>query len=61
LFRLGGEEYAVMAADVREVLEIRELTRVPNAPDYLPGVTSLRGRMLPVIDLYTRLGLKPAE
>jgi purine-binding chemotaxis protein CheW len=60
-FRLSGEEYAVMVEDVREVLKIRELTRVPNAPDYILGVTSLRGMMLPVIDLCTRLGLKPAE
>ena len=60
-FRLSGEEYAVMVADVREVLKIPELTRVPNAPDYIQGVTSLRGTMLPVIDLCTRLGLNPAE
>jgi purine-binding chemotaxis protein CheW len=60
-FQLSGEEYAVIVADVREVLKIRELTRVPNAPDYILGVTSLRGTILPVIDLCTRLGLKPAE
>jgi purine-binding chemotaxis protein CheW len=60
-FQLSGEEYAVMVADVREVLKIRELTRVPNAPEYVQGVTSLRGTMLPVIDLCTRLGLRPAE
>jgi purine-binding chemotaxis protein CheW len=60
-FRLSGEEYAVMVADVREVLKIRELTQVPNGPDYIQGVTSLRGTMLPVIDLCTRLGLKPVE
>jgi purine-binding chemotaxis protein CheW len=60
-FRLSGEEYAVMVSDVREVLKIRELTRVPNGPDYIQGVTSLRGTMLPVIDLCARLGLKPVE
>jgi purine-binding chemotaxis protein CheW len=60
-FQLSGEDYAVMVADVREVLKIRELTRVPNAPEYIQGVTSLRGTMLPVIDLCTRLGLTPAE
>jgi len=60
-FRLSGEEYAVMVADVQEVLKIRELTRVPNAPGYIQGVTSLRGTMLPVIDLCNRLGLKPAK
>jgi purine-binding chemotaxis protein CheW len=58
-FRLGGEEYAVTVSDVREVLKIRELTLVPNAPDYILGVASLRGTMLPVIDLGKRLGLTP--
>jgi purine-binding chemotaxis protein CheW len=58
-FRLGSEEYAVMVSDVREVLRTRELTRVPNAPAHILGVASLRGTMLPVIDLCTRLGLQP--
>jgi purine-binding chemotaxis protein CheW len=59
-FRLGGEEYAVKVDDVREVLKIRELTLVPNAPDYILGVMSLRGAMLPVIDLCRRLGITQA-
>ena len=56
-FRLGGEEYAVLVEDVREVLKSYHLTIVPNAPDYILGVTSLRGTMLPIIDLCKRLGL----
>ncbi len=59
-FRLGGEEYLVQVDDVREVLKIRELTLVPNAPDYILGVMSLRGAMLPVIDLCRRLGITQA-
>ncbi len=58
-FRLGGEEYAVMVEVVREVLKRRELTMVPNTPDYILGVISLRGTMLPVIDLSIRLGITP--
>jgi purine-binding chemotaxis protein CheW len=58
-FRLGGEAYAVWVKDVREVLTMRDLTLVPNAPSYMLGVTSLRGAMLPVIDLCKRLGLAP--
>ncbi|HTF99618.1 MAG TPA: chemotaxis protein CheW [Nitrospirota bacterium] len=58
-FRLGSEDYAVMVSDVREVLRTRELTRVPNAPAHILGVASLRGTMLPVIDLCRRLGLTP--
>ena len=56
-FRLGGEEYAVMVKDVREVLKLFYLTAVPNAPDYILGVMSLRGTMLPIIDLGRRLGI----
>jgi purine-binding chemotaxis protein CheW len=60
-FRLSGEAYAVFVEDVREVLKVRDLTQVPNAPGYILGVTSLRGRMLPVMDLCMRLALQPAE
>ncbi len=60
-FRLGGEEYAVLVEDVKEVLKIRDLTMVPNAPDYVLGVMSLRGTMLPVMDLCKRLGVTQAS
>jgi purine-binding chemotaxis protein CheW len=58
-FRLGAEAYAVLVKDVQEVLKVRDLTLVPNAPSYILGVTSLRGTMLPVIDLCKRFGLLP--
>jgi purine-binding chemotaxis protein CheW len=59
-FRLGGEEYVLPVDDVREVLKSRELTVVPNSPSHILGVTSIRGTVLPVIDLGSRLGLPPA-
>ena len=34
---------------------------VPEAPEWLPGVINLRGRVIPVIDLRTRLGLPRQE
>lgn len=58
-FRLGEEAYTVLVKDVQEVLKVRDLTPVPNAPSYILGVTSLRGTMLPVVDLCKRLGLAP--
>jgi purine-binding chemotaxis protein CheW len=58
-FRLGSEEYLVMVEQVKEVLKMRDLTPVPHAPQYVPGVISLRGTVLPVIDLAKRLGLAP--
>ena len=59
-FRLGGEEYALPVADVREVLKVVQLTSVPNTPDYIPGIMSHRGTMLPILDLCRRFGLAPA-
>ena len=57
-FRMGSESYAVLVEDVREVLKVRDSTMVPNAPAFILGVMSLRGAMLPVIDLGKRLGIE---
>jgi purine-binding chemotaxis protein CheW len=56
-FRLGKEEYVVPVDRVREVLTPKEITPVPHTADYLVGVCSLRGTVMPVIDLNRRLGL----
>jgi purine-binding chemotaxis protein CheW len=55
-FLLGGEEYVLPVDQVHEVLKLREITPVPHTPDYLLGVCSLRGTVLPVVDLARRLG-----
>jgi purine-binding chemotaxis protein CheW len=60
-FLLGGEEYVLPVDEVREVLKSRELTIVPNSPPHILGVTSIRGTVLPVIDLGRRLGLPRAQ
>ena len=56
-FLLGSEEYVVAVDRVREVLTPREITPVPHAANYLLGVCSLRGIVMPIIDLNLRLGL----
>src|SRR3990172_8568326 len=58
-FLLGKEEYALLVEQVREVIKLWEITSVPNTPDYVLGVVSLRGKVLPVVDLCKRLGLPP--
>lgn len=58
-FRLGSEEYAVPVDRVREVIRVWDITPVPNVPQHVIGVTSLRGAVLPVIDPCLRLGLTP--
>lgn len=60
-FRLGTEEYVVRIEQVREVLKIRDITPIPHAESQIAGVTSLRGRMLPVVDLCRLLGLSAGK
>ena len=59
-FRLEREAFGVPIDRVREVVRVTDITRVPEAPPHIRGVTNLRGRVLPVVELRTRLGLTPA-
>lgn len=62
VFQLGDELYGAEIGSVREVVPALEyrVTRVPRTPRYLLGVTNLRGKVIPVIDLRRRLGLPDA-
>jgi len=57
VFQLGGESYGVDISQVREIVSRQKVTKVPRTPDYIEGVTNLRGRVIPVVDLKKRLGL----
>jgi len=57
-FSLSNEEYAFRVNDVEEVLRLQKITMVPTMPDYVLGITSLRGKIIPVIDLKIRLSLQ---
>jgi purine-binding chemotaxis protein CheW len=56
-FKLGNELFAINVAQVREVLEVSTITRVPTAPDYMRGVVNVRGNSTPVVDMRLRFGL----
>lgn len=55
-FTLDGQHYVAPQNDVREVLEMPKVTRVPRAKPWLMGVANVRGDLLPVIDLGCLLG-----
>ena len=58
VFRLDGGQYAVDVDQVQEIIRVpATLIRVPNTPSDVEGVVSLRGGVLPVVDLRSRLGL----
>ena len=56
-FDLGKETYALDILRLRGIVTRRPATEVPRAPDYLLGIVSLRGQIVPLIDLRLRLGL----
>jgi purine-binding chemotaxis protein CheW len=60
-FRLGDELFAIDVAQVREVLEVSQITKVPTAPPYMRGVVNVRGQATPAVDLRLRFGLPPAS
>lgn len=60
-FSLGGETFAMPVEPVQQIVRISSITRVPHAPRPIRGVTNLRGRVIPVIDLRVRVGLPAAE
>ena len=59
-FKLGDESFAINVAQVREVLELPQITKVPTAPAYMRGVVNVRGKAIPVVDLRLKFGLPPA-
>lgn len=63
VFRVGGERFAVSLAAVDEVIESPELQRMPDAPEHVRGVTTLRGDLLSVYDPLALLGARsgPAD
>jgi purine-binding chemotaxis protein CheW len=58
-FALTSETYAVPVALLREIVKVPTLTEVPRAPASLLGVMDLRGEVMPVYDIKTRLRLPP--
>jgi len=61
LFDLASEHYAVSSQCVREIIRMQNITRVPGALEFVEGVTNLRGKVVPVIDLRKRLALPAGD
>jgi len=57
-FSLSSEEFAFRVPEVEEIIRYQRITKVPTMPAYVRGITSLRGKVIPVIDLKARLAMK---
>ena len=60
-FQLGQETYGVEVDKAREILRINNISPVPGAPDYIVGITNIRGNVVSVIDGRRRINLTSTE
>jgi purine-binding chemotaxis protein CheW len=61
VFELGAEHFGVSIASVESIIKLQSITKMPQAPSFVEGVTNLRGKVLPVLDLRARFGLAKQE
>jgi purine-binding chemotaxis protein CheW len=61
IFRLANENYAIDIQSVQEIVRMQAITAIPGAADYIEGITNLRGRVVPVIDLRKRCGIAASD
>ncbi len=55
-FKINNEEFGAELLKVREINKMEHVTKTPNAPDFVEGIVNLRGEVIPIINLRTRLG-----
>lgn len=55
---LESEAYGIAVLKVREIIRMQKITPVPQMPEFVKGVINLRGRVIPVVDLRVKFGLK---
>jgi purine-binding chemotaxis protein CheW len=58
-FEIAGQKYLFRIERIQEIITPGSVTRVPDVPAYVVGVSNLRGTIIPVIDLRLLFGLPP--
>ncbi|RPE03056.1 chemotaxis protein CheW [Candidatus Pantoea deserta] len=61
VFTLGDEEYGIDILKVQEIRGYDQVTRIANTPDFIKGVTNLRGVIVPIIDLRVKFSQPDVE
>lgn len=60
-FNLDGETHGLDIMMVESIERISSITPVPKTPDYILGVTNIRGEIIPIVNIRRRLGMEDKE
>lgn len=60
-FKSGNEYFGLAIQYVNEIIQMQEITAIPETEDYIKGLINLRGKVVPVIDVRLRFKQEPQE
>jgi purine-binding chemotaxis protein CheW len=60
-FKIGKESFAISVYKVLEIIQLEQITQIPNSSDFIRGVISFRGGIVPVIDMHKRFNLEKPD
>ena len=61
MFLSDGLDFAVTASYVMEIITNHDITTLPMVPDFIKGIINLRGQIIPIIDIRTKMGKMEGE
>ena len=61
IFNISRDLFGIDISRVLEILRVQKIFSIPGLPGFLSGVMSVRGAVIPVMDLRLRFGMKPAD
>lgn len=59
--KIGSEQYGIDISYVDNIVRMQKITRVPKAQNYFSGIINLRGEVVPVMSIRTKMGLEPDQ
>ena len=57
--KIGSEQYGIDISYVDNIVRMQKITRVPKAQPYFKGIINLRGEIVPVMSIRTKMDLEP--
>ena len=60
-FQIADEEYGLEILKVQEIIQMLDVTHIPQVPAFVRGVINLRGKIIPIVNLRMKFGMKAID